>query len=58
MALSHKTFEAGKMGRLGGLAFNFCDDLAMRPRLRRLLLAILGCIVDRCSLLRSGNLDM
>jgi hypothetical protein len=43
---------------MGELAFNLCDDLAIRPRLRRLLLAILGCTGDGCILLQSGNLDM
>jgi hypothetical protein len=46
------------MDGLGGLAFNLCDDLAVRLRLRTFALAILGCLVDRCFLLQPGNLDM
>ena len=46
------------MDGLGGLAFNLYDDLAMRPRLRRFALAILECLLGRCFLLQSSNLDM
>jgi hypothetical protein len=58
IALGHQTHEAGKMDGLGRLAFNLCDDLAMRPRLRMFALAVLGCLVDRCFLLQPGKLDM
>lgn len=58
IALGHGTHEAGKMDGLGGLTFNLCDGLAMKPRLRTFALAILGCLIDRCFLLQPGNLDM